>query len=59
MLVPNPLPGSYWLLKRLLLMTFVLHLVAMNFAMGGGLIAVFASELLTDRTSEGLAADSD
>jgi hypothetical protein len=39
---PNPLPGPYWLLKLLLLTTFVLHLVAMNFTMGGGVIAVFS-----------------
>ena len=39
---PNPLPGPYWLLKVLLLTTFVLHLVAMNFTVGGGLVAVFS-----------------
>jgi hypothetical protein len=35
-----PLPGPVWLFKLLLHLTFVLHLVAMNFLLGGATIAV-------------------
>lgn len=38
---PMPLPAPYWLFKLLLLMTFILHIVAMNFLFGGGVIALF------------------
>lgn len=37
---PNPLPAPYWVLKLLLIVTFVLHIVAMNFMMGGGVVAL-------------------
>jgi hypothetical protein len=37
---PNPLPAPYWLLKVLLIVTFVLHIVAMNFMLGGGVVAL-------------------
>jgi hypothetical protein len=36
---PIALPAPVWLLKFLLLLTFVLHIIAMNFAVGGGFIA--------------------
>jgi hypothetical protein len=36
---PIPLPAPYWLLKFLLVLTFILHIIAMNFALGGGFIA--------------------
>ncbi|CUS87069.1 hypothetical protein [Candidatus Kryptobacter tengchongensis] len=36
---PIPLPAPYWLLKFLLILTFILHIIAMNFALGGGIIA--------------------
>jgi drug/metabolite transporter (DMT)-like permease len=39
---PNPLPAPYWLFKLLLLVTFFLHIVAMNFMLGGAVLAVFA-----------------
>ncbi len=35
---PIPLPAPYWLLKFLLVLTFILHIIAMNFALGGGII---------------------
>jgi len=40
---PMPLPGPAWLMRALLLLTFFLHLVLMNFAFGGSLIAVFST----------------
>jgi len=37
-----PLPGPVWLLKALLLLTFALHLIAMNMLFGGVWTALFA-----------------
>ncbi len=37
---PNPLPAPYWVFKVLLLVTFFLHIVAMNFLLGGGVLAL-------------------
>jgi hypothetical protein len=37
---PIPLPAPAWLLWGLLLLTFVLHLLPMNFVLGGSLIAI-------------------
>lgn len=39
---PNPLPAPYWVFKLLLVVTFVLHILAMNFMLGGGLVALLA-----------------
>ena len=39
---PNPLPAPYWLFKLLLLVTFFLHILAMNFMLGGAFLAVLA-----------------
>jgi hypothetical protein len=39
---PNPLPAPYWLFKTLLLVTFLLHIIAMNFMLGGAILAVVA-----------------
>lgn len=39
---PNPLPAPYWLFKLLLVVTFVLHIIAMNFMLGGGVVALTA-----------------
>ena len=39
---PNPLPAPYWLFKLLLLVTFFLHIVAMNFMLGAAALALFA-----------------
>ena len=39
---PMPLPGPVWLFKALLLLTFFLHLIPMNFILGGGFIAVLS-----------------
>ncbi len=36
---PMPLPAPFWLIKLLLVLTFILHIVVMNFMFGGGLIA--------------------
>ena len=37
---PNPLPAPYWVFKLLLLVTFFLHILAMNFMLGGGVLAL-------------------
>jgi hypothetical protein len=39
---PLPLPAPPWLLWGLLMLTFFLHLLAMNFILGGSIIAMFA-----------------
>lgn len=40
---PMPLPAPVWLLTALLLLTFFLHLLAMNCVVGGGLIALVSA----------------
>ncbi|KPJ94824.1 MAG: hypothetical protein AMJ53_04330 [Gammaproteobacteria bacterium SG8_11] len=40
---PMPLPAPFWLFKLLLVLTFILHIVVMNFMFGGGLIAAFTA----------------
>jgi len=47
---PLPLPGPPWLFTALLLLTFFLHLIAMNLVVGGTLIALTAA--VRARTSE-------
>ncbi|MGA2171332.1 MAG: hypothetical protein ABSG62_24370 [Terracidiphilus sp.] len=37
---PNPLPAPYWVFKLLLVVTFFLHIVAMNFMLGGAVLAL-------------------
>jgi hypothetical protein len=37
---PNPLPAPFWLFKTLLIVTFFLHILAMNFLLGGGILAL-------------------
>jgi hypothetical protein len=39
---PNPLPAPYWVLKLLLVVTFFLHILAMNFMLGGAGLALLA-----------------
>ena len=39
---PMPLPAPYWLFKLLLLVTFLLHILAMNFMFGGTILAAVA-----------------
>lgn len=39
---PLPLPAPLWLLWSLLMLTFVLHVIAMNLLVGGSLLAVHA-----------------
>lgn len=39
---PNPLPAPYWVFKLLLSVTFFLHIVAMNFMLGGAVVALGA-----------------
>lgn len=46
---PNPLPAPYWVFKLLLLVTFFLHIVAMNFLMGGSVLALLAKWLPRDK----------
>jgi len=43
-----PLPGPTWLLHFLLLLTFFMHLLPMNFLLGGGILAA-ASRILGGR----------
>jgi hypothetical protein len=43
---PNPLPAPYWVFKLLLLLTFWLHLLAMNCLLGGGVLALLAKARL-------------
>ena len=37
---PIPLPAPYWVFKLLLIVTFTLHIVAMNFMLGGMVLAL-------------------
>ena len=39
---PNPLPAPYWVFMLLLVVTFFLHIVAMNFMLGGAVLALGA-----------------
>ncbi len=39
---PNPLPAPYWVFKLLLLVTFYLHILAMNLMLGGAALALLA-----------------
>lgn len=39
---PNPLPAPYWVFKLLLVATFFLHILAMNFMLGGAVLALIA-----------------
>jgi len=39
---PNPLPAPYWLFKVLLVVTFTLHMFAMNLMLGGAALALAA-----------------
>jgi len=43
--VPVPLPAPPWLLEFLLVFTFILHLLAMNFLLGGAIILSVSSYL--------------
>jgi hypothetical protein len=47
---PMPLPGPVWLMLTLLLVTFTLHVLAMNAAFGGGLWTLF--NLIRGRSDE-------
>ena len=37
---PIPLPAPYWVFKLLLIVTFFLHILAMNFMLGGAVLAL-------------------
>jgi hypothetical protein len=39
---PNQLPAPYWVFKLLLVVTFFLHILAMNFMLGGAVMALLA-----------------
>ncbi len=39
---PNPLPAPYWVFKLLLIVTFFLHILAMNFLLGGAVVALLS-----------------
>ncbi len=47
-----PLPAPVWLLKGLLLLTFLLHIIPMNIALGGSFTAYITDLLGRRRTSE-------
>ncbi|MBI1975993.1 MAG: hypothetical protein HYS56_00610 [Candidatus Omnitrophica bacterium] len=49
---PIPLPAPVWLLRTLLVVTFILHLVPMNFALGGGFLAAISQTFGKWRKSE-------
>jgi hypothetical protein len=50
---PNPLPAPYWVFKLLLVVTFFLHIVAMNFMLGGAVLALAAKWRLRSRAVKG------
>lgn len=45
---PLPLPAPPWLLRLLLVLLFFLHIIAMNFVLGGSLFAAFSSRKTAD-----------
>ncbi|HUV70827.1 MAG TPA: hypothetical protein VMW15_14285 [Terracidiphilus sp.] len=49
---PNPLPAPYWVFKLLLIVTFFLHILAMNFMLGGGVLAL-ASKWRSSKLTHG------
>ncbi len=55
---PMPLPGPVWLMMTLLLVTFLLHLLAMNLTVGGTAIALMCTlRRKSDEFAGRLAAD--
>jgi len=55
---PMPLPGPVWLMMTLLLLTFLLHIVAMSLTLGGTAIALMcASRPKSDTFARHLAGD--
>jgi len=46
---PNPLPAPYWVFKLLLVLTFFLHILAMNSMLGGAVLALAAKWGLKSR----------
>jgi hypothetical protein len=48
---PVALPAPVWLLKALLLLTFFLHIIPMNLALGGGFVAAFTDWIGRKRKS--------
>jgi hypothetical protein len=46
---PNPLPAPYWVFKLLLVLTFFLHILAMNSMLGGAVLALAARWKLGSR----------
>lgn len=48
---PVSLPAPVWLLKGLLLLTFFLHIIPMNLALGGGFVAAFTDWIGRKRNS--------
>lgn len=40
MMDPNPLPAPFWMFKALLIITFFLHVLAMNLLLGGGFLTL-------------------
>ncbi len=50
---PNPLPAPYWVFQVLLVVTFFLHIVAMNLMLGGTVLALMTKWLRLDKTGNG------
>jgi hypothetical protein len=46
---PNPLSAPYWVFKLLLVVTFFLHILAMNCVLGGGVLALWAKRRSKNR----------
>ena len=54
---PNPLPAPYWVFKLLLLVTFFLHTLAMNFLLGGAVLALVARRAKSRERGNRMFAD--
>ena len=54
---PNPLPAPFWVFKLLLVVTFFLHILAMNAMLGGAILALTAKWRAKEPHSHRLFAD--
>ncbi len=54
---PNPLPAPYWVFKVLLVLTFFLHILAMNFMLGGAVLALGARRAKNRELANRMFAD--
>lgn len=49
---PNALPAPYWVFQLLLIVTFVLHILAMNFMVGGAVLALVSKMRSRNRETD-------